>query len=170
MFFVWKRIKERFGDQRGKIAVARVMIENGLCIGEDGKIRCGPLSIGDVSVAKASEVDRRTVRATVESIRKDKSLLSIFSNIEPAGAMLGKVAHHLGFGVVELEASAATVGIVASASGLLAKSNISIRQIYAKDPDLFENPTLTIITARKIPGRLMEKFRSIRGVKRVLLS
>ena len=167
---MWRKIKDKFDNQRGKIAVARVMIENGLGIGAGGKIFCGPLSVGDSSVAKASGVDRRTVRATVDSIRNDKSLYAIFSNIEPAGAMLGKVAHHLGFGVVELEASAATVGIVASASGLLAKSKISIRQIYAKDPDLFENPTLTIITARKIPGRLVEEFRNIRGVRRVLLS
>jgi hypothetical protein len=167
---MWKNVREKFEGQPGRVAVVRAMAENGLSIDDKAKLHCGPVEVGDLALARACGVDRRTVRATVAAIRADKRLFGIFSGILPAGSMLSKAAPLLGFGVVEIEANAAAVGIVASASGLLARRRISIRQIYAKDPDFFENPTLTIITARPIPGKLLEKFRKIRGVKRVLLS
>lgn len=147
--------------------VARKMIELGLRIDEKGTVKCGEVEVKEVSLAKAAGVDRRIVRATIDSIRSDETLSKLFAGIQPAGTLLKGIAHDLGFGAVELEASAKKPGIIASATTLLAGKKISIRQVYAKDPELFENPTLIIITEKQIPGKLLNEFAKIPGVKKV---
>lgn len=156
-----------FGGLPGQRAVVLKMLEIGLRIDEGGKIRCGDVEIKDNSLAHAAGVDRRIVRATVEGISKERFLKSVFSRIQPAGTFLKDVAQLMGFGVVEIEADAKTAGIIAKAAGLLADRKISIRQVYAKDPELFENPTLVIIAEREVPGKLLNEFKRIRGVKKV---
>ncbi|MFH1443278.1 MAG: amino acid-binding protein [Candidatus Micrarchaeota archaeon] len=164
---MWKKISESFGGLPGQKAVVRKMIELGLRIGEDGKILCGNVEVKENSLAKAVGVDRRVVRATAEGIRKERYLREVFSRIQPAGTLLRDVAVLMGFGVVEIEADAMQSGIIARATSLLAEKHINIRQVYAKDPELFENPTLTIITEREIPGKLISEFKKIRGVTKV---
>ncbi len=167
MRIMWKKITETLSGSPGQLAVARKMIENGLSIREDGKVCCGPVEVKEVSLARAAGVDRRVVSATVQRMLSDKELSVLFLGIKPAGALLRDVAHGLGFGVVELEADAKKPSIIAKATGLLSEKRISIRQIYAKDPELFENPTLVIITERGIPGSLINEFSRIPGVKKV---
>lgn len=98
---------------------------------------------------------------------EDPELASIFANIFPAGALLKNVASDLGFGVVEVEAQAGTPGILAKATQLISQENISIRQAHAGDPELEENPKLTIITEKPVKGEMIQKFLDIPGVKRV---
>ena len=164
---MWKRISELFSHLPAQRQVARKLIELGLSINSEGKILCGDVEIKEISLARASGVDRRIVVSTVSSILSDKSLSRLFSGIKPAGSLLKDVAKDLGFGVVELEAQAAKPAIIAKATGILAKRRISIRQIYAKDPELYEVPTLTIITERPIPGTLLAEFSKIPGVTKV---
>ncbi len=164
---MWSRIAELFSGLPAQRQVARKMIELGLCISPDGKIRCGEVEVKEVSLAKAAGVDRRIVVSTVSSILSDRNLHKLFSGIMPAGSLLKNIAKDLGFGVVELEADAKKPSIIAGATSLLSDKRISIRQIYAKDPELFENPTLVIITERPIPGNLLAQFSKIPGVKKV---
>jgi len=164
---MWGRIAELFSDYPAQKQVAKKMIELGLRVSAEGRILCGDVEIKEVSLAQSVGVDRRVVSSTIQSILSDKQLSVLFGGIRPAGALLRDVAHELGFGVVELEANAAKPSIIARATGLLSDKRISIRQIYAKDPELFENPTLVIITERRIPGSLLEKFSGIPGVKKV---
>jgi hypothetical protein len=164
---MWNRIAELFSDLPAQRQVARKMIELGLRIGEEGKIYCGEVEIKEVSLARAAGVDRRVVASTASSIASDPKLARLFSGIRPAGALLKDIAHELGFGAVELEANATKPAIIARATALLAKKGISIRQVYAKDPELFENPTLVIITERPMPGNLVAQFSKIPGVTKV---
>ncbi len=164
---MWKRICEKFAELPAQTQVARKMIELGLRIGLDGRVRCGEVEVKEVSLAAAAKVDRRVVKATVKSILGDRKLAALFSGIQPAGSFLKDVAHELGFGVVELEANAKKAGIIAASTTLLARRGISVRQVYAKDPDLFENPTLVIITEKPVPGALLNKFSKIPGVRKV---
>jgi predicted regulator of amino acid metabolism with ACT domain len=69
--------------------------------------------------------------------------------------------------IEEHEANAKKPAIIAHATSLLAKRRIIIRQVYAKDPELFENPTLVIITERPIPGSLVSLFSKIPAVRKV---
>jgi predicted regulator of amino acid metabolism with ACT domain len=164
---MWTRIEELFEGLPAQKQVARKMIELGLRIGADGRIYCGEVEVKEVSLAHAAGVDRRVVVSTVSSIVSDKKLASLFSKIKPAGALLADVAHDLGFGVVEIAADASNSGIIAAATAPIAKKKISIRQIYSKDPELFENPTLVIITAKPIPGNMFSEFSKIKGVTKV---
>ncbi|MEM2137765.1 MAG: hypothetical protein QW568_01635 [Candidatus Anstonellaceae archaeon] len=169
---MWKRIEELFEGLPAQKQVARKMIELGLRIGADNRIYCGEVEVKEVSLAHAAGVDRRVVVSTVTSIVSDKKLASLFSKIRPAGTLLADVAHDLGFGVVEIEANEATSGsaspgIIAAATAPIAKKRISIRQIYSKDPELFENPNLIIITEKPIPGSMISEFSKIKGVTKV---
>ena len=164
---MWLRIADVFRSFPAQRQVARKMIELGLRVSPEGKVFCGPVEIKEVSLAFASGVDRRVVSATVQSILADAKLSRIFAGIQPAGALLKDIAHDLGFGAVEIEANAKKPSIIARAATLLAKSGMSIRQVYAKDPELFENPTLVIITERRIPGAMLNKFSKIPGVRKV---
>ena len=58
-------------------------------------------------------------------------------------------------------------GILASTSNLISKKGISIRQAYAEDTELQENPLLTIITEKPVSGDLINEFLKIKGVTRV---
>ncbi|GAB4306344.1 MAG: amino acid-binding protein [Methanobacteriaceae archaeon] len=164
---MWDKIKHKFEKFPARMNVARKIVELGLHVEENGKIFCGNVEISDVALARASKVDRRTIKATVEVIISDQQLANIFKNILPAGALLKNVAKDLGFGVVEIEADAENPGIIATATKLITKERISIRQAHAGDPELEENPILTIITEKPIPGHLYNEFLQINGVKRV---
>ena len=149
------------------MGVARKIVELGLRVGQNGKIYCGDVEVSDVALARGAGVDRRSIRATVDVVLADPELAGIFSNLFPAGALLKNVAGDLGFGVVEIEAHAGAPGILAKATQLISQENISIRQAHAGDPELEENPRLTIITEKPVKGDLIQEFLSIPGVKRV---
>ncbi|HEY0196557.1 MAG TPA: amino acid-binding protein [Methanobacterium sp.] len=166
---MWDRIKHKFEKFPARMSVARKIVELGLCVGENNKIYCGNVEISDVALARAAGVDRRTIKATVEVILADNQLSAIFSNLYPAGSLLKNVAGNLGFGVVEIEAQAGNPGILARATELISRENISIRQAHAADPELEENPRLTIITEKPVNGELFNEFLKIEGVKKVSL-
>lgn len=164
---MWDRIKHKFEKFPARMSVARKIVELGLCVGENGRIYCGNVEISDVALARAAGVDRRAIKATIEVIIADSQLSAIFTNLYPAGALLKNVAGNLGFGVVEIEAQAGNPGILARATELISLENISIRQAHAGDPELEENPRLTIITEKPVRGELFNEFLKIKGVKRV---
>jgi hypothetical protein len=118
-------------------------------------------------MARSVDVDRRSIKTTVDVILSDEQLSKIFSNIIPAGPLVKNVAKDLGFGVVEIEAEAQNPGIIAKATELISKENISIRQVHAGDPEFEEKPRLTIITEKPMEGNLLNEFLKIEGVKRV---
>jgi len=164
---MWERIKHKFEKFPARMNVARKIVELGLRVGENGKIYCGNVEISDVALARAAGVDRRTIKATVDVILSDEQLAFIFENILPAGSLVKNVAKNLGFGILEIEADAENSGIIAGATKLISRQNISIRQVHADDPELEENPRLTIITEKPIPGDLLNEFLKIPGIKRV---
>jgi uncharacterized protein len=164
---MWEKIKHKFEKFPARMNVARKIVEYGLCVGKNGKIYCGNIEISDVALARSVEVDRRTIKATVDVILSDDYLAEIFNNILPSGPLIKNVAKNLGFGVVEIEAKAENPGIIAQATLLISSQSISIRQVHAGDPEFEEHPRLTIITGKPIGGRLINEFLKIPGVKRV---
>jgi predicted regulator of amino acid metabolism with ACT domain len=164
---MWEKIKHKFEKYPARMDVARKIVKYGLRVGEKGKIYCGDIEISDVAIARAANVDRRSIKATVDIILEDEQLSKIFSNITPAGPLVKNAAKDLGFGIVEIEADAGNMGIIASATDLIARNMISIRQVHAGDPEFEENPILTIITEKPIEGNLINEFLKIEGVKRV---
>lgn len=164
---MWEKIKHKFEKYPARMDVARKIVEYGLRVGDGSKIYCGDIEISDVAIARAANVDRRSIKATVDIILEDEQLAKIFTNMVPAGPLIKNTANDLGFGVVEIEAEAGNPGIIASATNLVSDNGISIRQVHAGDPEFEENPRLTIITEKPIEGNLISDFLKIHGVNRV---
>ncbi|MCL2157192.1 MAG: amino acid-binding protein [Methanobrevibacter sp.] len=164
---MWEKLNKKFKKYPARMNVAWKMVELGLRIDEDNKIFCGDLKINDVALANAANVDRRAVKSTVKTILEDEQLSNIFKNIIPAGTLLKNIAKNLGLGVIEIEVGDENTGILAEASKLISAEKISIRQAYASDIELENNPTLTIITEEPVKGNLINKLLKINGVIRV---
>ena len=164
---MWERINEKFQKYPARLRVAEKMIELGLSLSKDGKIYCGNLKISDKALATAAQVDRRAIKSTIEVIQEDEELYNLFSNIIPAGTLLKNIAKNLELGVIEIEVGSESEGILASTTNLISKKGISIRQAYAEDTELQQNPILTIITEKPVSGDLINEFLKIKGVTRV---
>ena len=167
MIKMWEKVNEKFSKYPARLRVAEKMIELGLCISEDGKVYCGNLKISDKALATAADVDRRAIKSTISVIQEDEELYNLFSNIIPAGTLLKNIAKNLELGVIEIEVGSESEGILASTTNLISKKGISIRQAYAEDTELQQNPILTIITEKPVSGDLINEFLKIKGVTRV---
>ncbi|MCC6042314.1 MAG: amino acid-binding protein [Candidatus Verstraetearchaeota archaeon] len=166
---MWKSVAEKFEEAPAKLKVARLLIENGLRIGENGKIYCGDVEIPDTKIARVLDVDRRVVRETIKYIMSDEVLRKVFTRLKPAGALLRDVAALFGYGVLEIRADPSAVGIIAGVAQALAKAGISIRQIHAEDPDLNPDPKLIVITERAVPGEVIQEILKVPNVKSVTI-
>ena len=164
---MWEKINEKFRKYPARLRVAEKMIELGLSLNEDGKIYCGNLKISDKALATASNVDRRAIKSTIEVICEDEDLYNLFSNIIPAGTLLKNIAKNLDLGVIEIEVGSESEGILANTTNLITEKGIDIRQAYAEDTELQENPILTIITEEPVKGDFINEFLKIKGVTRV---
>ena len=167
MIKMWEKINEKFKKYPARIRVAEKMIELGLSINDDGKIYCGNLKISDKSLATAANVDRRAIKSTIEIIQEDDELYNLFKNIIPAGTLLKNIAKNLELGVIEIEVGSESEGVLANTTQLITKKGISIRQAYAEDTELQENPILTIITEEPVKGDLISEFLKIEGITKV---
>ena len=167
MINMWEKINEKFKKYPARIRVAEKMIELGLSLNEDGKIYCGNLKISDKALATAANVDRRVIKSTIDVIKDDEELYNLFRNIIPAGTLLKNIAKNLELGVIEIEVGSESEGILGTTANLISKKGISIRQAYAEDTELQENPSLIIITEKPVSGDLINEFLKIKGITRV---
>jgi len=165
---MWNKIQQQLGPNHPeRLKVARLCIENGLAIRDDG-IYLNQIEIPTARIARAAGVDRRTVVETVRMIHRDRDLRVIFEQLQSAGVSLKGIAKQLGFGVVEIIASdPKDVGILAGASKLLADAGISIRQALVDDPELSPEPKLTLIGDSSVPGNIIPEMLKIKGVARI---
>lgn len=165
---MWNKIQDMFKDNPKKLIVARTILELGLCIDEKKRILCGTIEIPYSKVAKALDVDRRVVISTLDIILENNELKKIYTRIRPVGPSFQEVAKlaEFEFGLVEISADPNTVGIIANVTELVAKEGVSIRQIFAQDPDLYPDPKLILLTDHPITD-ITDKFLKIPGVKSV---
>jgi predicted regulator of amino acid metabolism with ACT domain len=165
--FMWNEIKKHLQEYPERLRVARVLVENGLSA-KDGKIYLNQIEIPPVRIARAAEVDRRTVNETLNVIKTNRELRLIFEEIRPAGHSLKEIAKHLNLGVLEITPVDAKIpGILANSAMILTKAGLSIRQAIVDDPELSPEPKLTLIVEKKIPGELIPELLKIKGVAKV---
>ena len=144
-----------------------ILVENGLST-KNGKIYLNQIEIPPIRIARAAEVDRRTVNETLNAINENQKLKLIFEEIRSAGHSLKEIAKHLNLGVIELAVTnAKNPGILSNTTTLLNNANLSIRQAIVDDPELSPEPKLTIITEHKIPGELIPEILKIPGVTKI---
>jgi len=142
-------------------------VENGLNT-KNNKIYLNQIEIPPIRIARAAEVDRRTVTETLTTINKNPKLKLIFEEIRPAGHSLKEIAKHLNLGVIELTVTnAKNPGILSNTATLLNNANLSIRQAIVDDPELSPEPKLTLIIERKTPGELIPEILKIPGITKI---
>lgn len=164
---MWEKLEEKFAKYPARMKVAKKMIELGLKLSDDGKIYCDNLKISDKALAMSADVDRRAIKSTIQVIQEDEELFTIFKNIKPAGTLLKNIAKNLEMGVVEIEVGSENEGILSATTHIISEHGINIRQAYASDTEMENNPTLTIITEEPVDGELIKEFLKIKGVNRV---
>ena len=169
----WELTNNLFKNNPKKIEVIQLMLELGFSLKNDLKIYCGKVEIPFRNMAEALGIDRRSAIGVVKKIYPDdndkkelmkKDLIkiqNILANIRPAGIFLQGKKNN----IIEITAKSKESGIIADVTKLIAEENISIRQIFATDPDLDPKPKLIIITNREIPGDIISKILDVRGVQ-----
>jgi predicted regulator of amino acid metabolism with ACT domain len=166
---VWSNIKKCFEGYPQRLKVARVLVENGLCV-RKGKIYLNEIEIPPVRVARVAGVDRRTVKETLNAIKFNLEIRPIFEGLRSAGHSLKDVAKHLNLGVIEITpVNAWLPGILANSAMVLAKNKLSIRQAIVDDPELSPEPKLTLIVEKKIPGELISELLKVNGTDKILV-
>ncbi|HDD36555.1 MAG: amino acid-binding ACT domain protein [Archaeoglobaceae archaeon] len=165
---MWKKIVEKFERYPSQIAVAKEFLRLGISV-KNGKAYCDNIELVPTKIAEAIGVDRKVVVMAIQNIERDEELRKVFSSLKPV-ANITEVARILGYGVLEVFAESHKVGIVAGITSILAREGISIRYTLAEDPELSVESKLTIVTNSKIPGRLVDEFLSVDGVKKIVIS
>ena len=164
---MWKKISQRLQNYPSRLKVAKIMVQLGLSVKENGQIYCGPIELPEAKIARALGVDRRVVKETAQLIIEDNELKPIFMDLKPAGPFLADVAKFLGYKVIEIHADSGKVGIIAKSATLIANEGISIRQAVADDPDLYPEPKLTIVTEKEVSGNTLQMILKIDGVHKI---
>jgi uncharacterized protein len=165
---MWKQLAPYFDGFPTRMKIAQKMLEYGLRTSH-GKVYCGPIELSDSKMARAFNVDRRAISATIETIQQHPELSKIFEKLQPT-CHLREVAPVMNWGVVEIiPEDPSTPGILAEVATLIARENISIRQAISDDFELTEEPRLYVITEGTIPAHLIPKIRHATGVKAVLI-
>jgi predicted regulator of amino acid metabolism with ACT domain len=164
---MWDKVVKNLGKYPERLAVAKILIKNGLSIIE-GTIYCDNIKISLNGISRAAKVDRRTVTKTINMIESDPELSLIFNSIKPSGLSLRNVARYLNLGVIEITpVDAKRPGILAAASSLIAAKKISIRQAIVDDPELTPEPKLILIAEKKIPGELINDLLKTKGILKI---
>ncbi len=170
---MWKYINDNFGKYPSQIKVLRKLISLGLSVRKDHedvpRIYCDDVEVKASAVAQALDVDRRAVLEILRKIVEDPQLARFYSDLRPVPDF-GVVSSRLGMGVIQIVPTAASQpGIIAGVSQIIARENISIRQVIVDDPELVDNPKATIVTDSPIPGHLLSDLKKISGVEAVVI-
>jgi predicted regulator of amino acid metabolism with ACT domain len=166
---MFDEIMERFEDSPSQQAVVRLLLERGFSVNEEGRVVSGGIEIPNTGIAREIGVDRRVVDATTDAILADPELERIFRNIS-AIPSLRDLAPVLDLTVLTVYVDdAERSGIVATVTGLLADRGVSIRQTISEDPEFTDEPRLSIITDRELPGELINELRALEFVRKIEL-
>jgi hypothetical protein len=167
---MWRHVRKRFERQKARIDVIKKIIEIGACITKDGNLAVSDVELPFSSLARAINVDRRVVTTTVQQILKDEFLSKVFQRVKPVGINLAPIASLLGYSVLVITSvDPHKPGIIASVTTVLANHNVVIRQVLADDPDLVEEPKLTLVVDGDIPSEALNEIRKLDLVKSLTL-
>jgi len=166
---MWNYISSYFKEYPKQKKIAQKMLEYGLSI-NNNHITCGSIELSDSKIARALNVDRRAIKATITTITKHKKLKNIFTKLKPT-CHLKDMASEMEWDVLEIiPTNASQPGILAQVATIIANERINIRQAIVDDIEITEEPHLFVVTETRIPPEIIPKIRNIPSVKSVLLS
>ncbi len=162
---VWPKIKEQFARQVVRPDIVRKMIECGMRISDDYKIYVDDVEVDYSAVARAVDVDRRVVKQTVEQIRRNRYLYSIFSKTKPLGASLVDLVSLLGYSALIIEADPKSPGVMAGVAEILSRHGMVVRQALADDPEMVQDAKMTLVIEGQLSGQALEELNALKNVK-----
>lgn len=164
-----RTILEHFSDSPSQQKVVRFLLENGFGINDSTRIVVNEIEVSATAVARAINVDRRVVDATIKHISLMPELKNFFSHLRVTPD-LTDVGKSLGLSVITiLPKNAGEKNIVSSAVFVLAKYEVTLRQIFVTDPYMVEKPKLVIIIDGMIPALAIEELKNLPQVESIIL-
>lgn len=162
---MWRNVKSEFSRQVVRPDIVKKMLECGMRVSDDMKIFVGDVEVNYTAVARAVDVDRRVVKQTVEQIRKNKNLYSLFANIRPLGASLTGVVSQLGYSAVIIEGDPKSPGIMAAVAEILSRNGMVVRQALADDPDMVSDAKMTLVVEGHLSGKTITELNDLPVIK-----
>ena len=162
---MWDQLQKEFSRMPSQAEIAKYMLDLG--IRQSGtKLFFDKISVSHSQVGEAIGKDKRVVAATVNTIRNNKRLYSVYSKLQPTCNLIN-MAHSMGWGVICIELSNPNLpGTLGRISTKLGDMGVSIRQAQcpATACDI-----LYIITDDPINGEVIEKLKAVQNVKTIKL-
>lgn len=164
---VWPDIRAQFERQVVRPAVVKKMIECGMRVSDDEKIYVDDVEVDYLAVARAVGVDRRVVKQTVQQIRRNRFLYSIFSKTKPLGTSLVDLVSLLGYSAIVVEADAKSPGVMAGVAEILSRHGMAIRQAVAEDPEMVPDAKMTLVVEGQLTGQALEELNGLKVVRSI---
>ncbi|MEM1514047.1 MAG: amino acid-binding protein [Candidatus Thermoplasmatota archaeon] len=165
---MWDIVSPYFEKYPAKAKVAQILVSYGLRVDDRGNICCGKIKIPSSAIAKSLKVDKRTVDSTLEIIKKDPFLKKIFSRLQPICNLKSVASVIGGWDVLEIFVEDVhKPGLLAPIADLIAKEEISIRQVVIGVSEDSKEEPVYIITEQPIPQPTIRKIKEIDGVREV---
>ena len=162
---MWVKVRKEFERQVVRPDVVRKMIDCGLRVGDGDKIYVGDVEVGYSAVARAAGVDRRVVKQTVQQIRGNRYLNSLFSKTMPLGTSLLSLVSQLGYSAIVIEADPKSPGVMAAVAEIMSRHRMVVRQAVAEDPEMVPDAKMTLVVEGQLPGEAMAELNELKVVR-----
>ncbi|MEM1508648.1 MAG: hypothetical protein QXY49_01680 [Thermofilaceae archaeon] len=171
---LWDEVEKEFDRSESRRKVVITLLMHGLSVKEKERRgrRVSGIFLGDIpvpykSLSQVCGVDWRTVKETVDVIRKNFFLREFFEKVENAGPFFRGVTKLLGYRCIVVETVRDQPGIIAYISSLLAEKGINILQVVAEHPLLVRSPKLYVIIEGEVPGDFVPKALQHQAIRSV---
>jgi predicted regulator of amino acid metabolism with ACT domain len=164
---MWPSVRKQFSRQIVRPDIVRKMIDCGMRVSDDEKIYVDNVEVDYSAVARAVDVDRRVVKQTVEQIRRDRYLYSIFSRTRPLGTSLVDLVSQLGYSAVVIEADPKSPGVMAGVAEILSRHGMVVRQALADDPDMVQDAKMTLVVEGQLTGEALQELNGLKMVRSI---
>ena len=144
------------------------MLRLGISV-KDNNAYCGNVEISDSALARATDVDRRVVRSTIERIMGSPELYRKFSKLKSM-CLLSDIAPEIGCSTLEIIPTNAHIpGILADVTRTIFEAGVSVRQAVIDDSS-DNGPKLIVVMESQLPPSFIPMIRMCRGVDSVILN
>lgn len=164
---MWPNIRKQFERQVVRPEIVRKMIECGMRVSDDEKIYVDDVEVDYSAVARAVDVDRRVVKQTVQQIRRNRYMYSLFSMTKPLGTSLVSLVTQLGYTAIVIEADPKSPGVMAGVAEILSRHGMVVRQAVAEDPEMVQDAKMTLVVEGQLTGQAMEELHGLRVVRSI---
>lgn len=162
---MWVNVRKQFDRQVVRPGVVRKMIDCGMRVGDDDKIYVGDVEVDYTAVARAAKVDRRVVKQTVQQIRGNRYLHSLFSKTMPLGTSLLNLVSQLGYSAIVIEADPKSPGVMAAVAEILSRHGMVVRQAVAEDPEMVPDAKMTLVVEGQLSGEAIAELNELKLVR-----